>query len=98
VKVLTFAALLALATACGGGSTETSPGASPTVQLPAGGIVNRPLCLALRTSIQGNQQTAATDRSAGDEAAAAQAQAKVDADVVRARRIKDCGVDDLIHP
>jgi hypothetical protein len=98
VKVLTFAVLLALATACGGGSTQTSPGASPTVQLPAGGIVSRPLCLALRTSIQGNLLTAAADRSAGDEAAAARAQSKVDADVVKARRIKGCGVDDLIHP
>jgi hypothetical protein len=98
VKVLTFAVLLCLATACGGGSTAKSPGASPTVQLPAGGIVNRPLCLALRTSIQGNLQTAAADRSAGDEAAAARAQSKVDADVVKARRIKNCGVDDLIHP
>jgi hypothetical protein len=86
-----------LAAGCTGG-TSPAPGASPTVQLPAPGILNRPLCLALRTSIQGNLQTVATDRSAGNEAAAAQAQAKVDADVVKARRIQGCGVDDLLQP
>jgi hypothetical protein len=66
------------------------------VELPGPGVVERPLCLSLRTSIQANLRTVAEDRAAGDDAAAAQAQAKVDADVTSARRIPHCSVDDLL--
>jgi hypothetical protein len=93
-----WAVVVLLATACSGGGGAAAPGESPTVQLPAPGVVNRPLCLALRAGIQGNVATVAADRAAGNAAAAAQVQARVDADVVRARRIKDCSVDDLLQP
>ena len=94
MKGLVLAVLLV--TGCSGGGSA-SPAASPTgQQLPKPGIVARPLCLALRASIQGNLETVATDRAAGDEAGAARAQAQVDADVVSARRIQGCGIDDLV--